>query len=184
MPVTSLNKYKIVIFTLFLWVAYGNVSAQAYRDEVKAMNERHILCDTVPQLADSVFSALKLPKFDSLEVFTPSYPQIKATYDTMNLHQNDQFVLIKQQYLVHNLHKQFKELQIQAKRHKINLKYMELTDKTIQYGVHRDGHPFAQVVLKCTRNNKKFEIKFIAIKVLDHWYIGDELKLIPVVRVK
>lgn len=180
-PISS--KFRLVLISLLL-VSGISVQAQAYRDQVKAMNERHIMCDTVPQLADSVFQALKLPRFDSLEVYTPSYPQIKATYDTMDLNQNDQFVLIKQQYLVHNLHKQFKELQIQAKRNKINLKYMELTDKTIRYGVHKDGHQFAQVTLKCMRNNKKFEIRFIAIKVLEHWYIGDELKLYPVVREK
>lgn len=176
--------FLFLLLISFLTGFITSVQAQAYRDELKAMNERHIMCDTVPQLADSVFAALKLPRFDSLEVYTPSYLQIKATFDTLKLKQNDQFVLIKQQYLVHNLHKQFKELQITAKRNKINLKYMELTDKTIQYGVHKDGHPFAQVVLKCTRNNKKFEIRFIAIKVLEHWYIGDELKLVPVVRGK
>jgi hypothetical protein len=141
-------------------------NGQAYRDELKQKSERHIKCDTVPQLADSVFSAIKTRIFDSLEVYTPSY-----------LEQEDQFVLIKQQYLVHNLYKQHKTLQVFAKRNKINIKFIELDRKGIQYGVHKNGHPYAIVTLYCFRNNKKFTIHFVAMKALDHWYIADELKL-------
>lgn len=176
----KVKKYTLIsiMFLCYYSMAFTlDCNAQAYRDELRQKSERHIKCDTVPQLADSVFGAIKTRLFDSLEVYTPSYFSIKAAYDTMNLDQSDQFVLIKQQYLIHNLYKQHKKLHIAAKKNKINLKFIELVSKDIQYGLHKDGYPFAIVTLHCARNNKKFDIRFVAMKVLDHWYIADELKL-------
>lgn len=152
---------------------------QSYRDELRSKSERYIKCATAEQLADSVFSAIKTRIFDSLETYTPSYFTIKEAYDTLELNQNDQFVLIKQQYLVHNLYKDFKKLQVYARKNKLNLKFIELDRKELQFGKHRDGYPFAQVKLHVSRNNKKSIISFIAIQVLDNWYIGDELKMMP-----
>jgi len=172
---SQLLRFSILCLFEITWTVRAN--GQAYRDELKQKSERHIKCDTVPQLADSIFGAIKTRIFDSLEVYTPSYFTIKAAYDTLQLEQEDQFVLIKQQYLVHNLYKQHKTLQVFAKRNKINLKFIELDRKEIQYGVHKNGHPYAIVTLYCFRNNKKFTIHFVAMKALDHWYIADELKL-------
>lgn len=168
---------QVLLFCVFILLNFNDSYGQAYRDELKQKSERHIKCDTVPQLADSVFGAIKMRIFDSLEVYTPSYFTIKATYDTLHLEHEDQFVLIKQQYLVHNLYKQYKTLKVVAKRNKINLKFIELDRQEISYGVHKNGHPFAIVTLYCFRNNKKFTIRFVAMKALDHWYIADELKL-------
>jgi len=141
------------------------------------MKERHIKCDTVPQLADSIFSAIKTRIFDSIEVYTPSYWAIKAAFDTLDFEQGERFVMIKQQYIVHHLWKQNKIMQKKAKLNRINLKYIELDKTNIRYGVHKDGYPFALVSMHCSRNNKKFIISFVAMKVLDHWYIADELEL-------
>jgi hypothetical protein len=67
---TQLLRFSILCLFAITWTLQAN--GQAYRDELKQKSERHIKCDTVPQLADSVFSAIKTRIFDSLEVYTPS----------------------------------------------------------------------------------------------------------------
>lgn len=176
--------HKVFLILVFLSLHASQLYAQGYRDPLQEKKDRPLHCTSPEELADSVFAALKRPLFDSLEQYTPSYHQIKLAYDTFHIEQHDQFVLIKQQYLVHNLNKQFKTMQVKAKRAKINLKFMEKTGVEIQKGVHKNGYPFAVVVLKCARNNKKFQIRFIAMEIAGRWYIADELQLIPIVKEK
>jgi hypothetical protein len=167
---------KFVIHFVLLFLACES-QGQRSLPEIRAMKERHIRCDTVPQLADSIFSAIKTRVFDSIEVYTPSYWAIKAAFDTLDFEREERFVMVKQQYIVYNLWKQNKILQKKAKLHRINLKYIELEKTNIRYGFHKEGYPFAMVSMNCSKNSNKFVISFVAIKVLNHWYIADELTL-------
>lgn len=175
---------RICGLIVFIVVFPQLIQAQGYRDPLREKSDRPWHCSSPEELADSVFSALRRPIFDSLEQYTPSYHQIKLAYDTFHIEQHDQFILIKHQYLVHNLNKQFKTMQIRAKKAKINLKFIEKTGVDIQKGTHKNGYPFAVVVLKCKRNNKVFNIRFVAMEIAGRWYIADELQLIPVVKEK
>ena len=54
---------------------------------------------------------------------------------------------------------------------------MVLMNTMIEYGVHEDGHHYAYVNLNCFRKSKEVTISFLAIKLGEKWYLGDELRL-------
>lgn len=145
--------------------------------EEEAPKVPRIKCDTVPVLADSIFSAIKTRKFVEIEKYTPSLDDLMATYDTLDIEGTLKMVRIKHNYLVLNLKKQHTVMVKRAKAYKFSLRNMEEVERSIKYSETPDGHQYAQVLYLVKRGKKKFLVSFLAIKLIDHWYIGDHLKI-------
>ena len=53
--------------------------SQYEEKEEEAPKIARIYCDTMPVLADSIFSAIRTRKFTEIEKYTPSLDDLKAT---------------------------------------------------------------------------------------------------------
>jgi hypothetical protein len=151
--------------------------SQYEEKEEEAPKIARIYCDTMPVLADSIFSAIRTRKFTEIEKYTPSLDDLKATYDTLEIDGSLKMVRIKHNYLMVNLRKQHVTLLKKAKAFKISLRNVELIEQSITYNTTDDGHRYAQVLYLVKKGKKKYIISFLAIKLIDKWYIGDHLKI-------
>jgi hypothetical protein len=142
-------------------------------DTAKAVQ---LLYDTVPQMADSIWPLLVKEDYESFAKYTPSYEYLATTFDSMQISNNPGVILVKQRYILHNLQKQFFRLKKDAAKSKVKLKFLELDSTSYLYGLNQEGHPFAYVTYYCKRNNKRYHIRFLAIKIMDYWFMGDELE--------
>jgi|GEM_PF-5347525 len=170
--------------TIFLYLllfattlVHGQDFTQYEEKEEEEPKLARIKCDTVPALADSIFSALKTKKFVEVEKYTPSLEDLLATYDTLDIEGTFKLVRIKHNYMVVNLRKQHAVMIKTAKAYKFSLRNMELVERSIKYNQTTDGHHYAEVLYLVKRGKKKYLISFLAIKLIDTWYIGDHLKL-------
>ena len=135
-------------------------------------------CDTTTCLADSTFKALKSADFDSLKRLMPTLGVLSKAMDSLSVDDNLAEATIKHNYWIGNIQKDFKILQKECDLYNLNLKRMELRNYQITEAKHEYGEPFARIVLYCQRNNKYFAISFIALKLVDTWYLADDLELV------
>lgn len=137
------------------------------------------LIDTLPELADSIFNALKTKKFERLLPYTPTADMLKEQMDSMDLKQLQRLATVKQQYLEHNLRKQHIRMLKDAKVLRFNFRRMELIKQRIRIKEHETGVRYGEITYLCQSGKHKAYVAFLAIEVVDRWFIGDELRIIP-----
>ncbi len=132
---------------------------------------------SLPDLCDSIFKALKYEKFDSLKKFIPTYKQLSATYDSLDMERQAQQILISQKSMVISLRRSFKSLTKQAKAIKMPLKKMEMED--LRHIVQSyDGKKYSNVEIDCRYRNRGGTLYFTVIKLNDNWYLGEDLRIL------
>lgn len=139
--------------------------------------KKRFLADTTTVLADSVWYLLKTGQAVRFPDFTPTYEYLATTFDSLQIKNNPGVILVKQRYIPHNLQKQYLRMVKQAGKQKIKLSQLEWQRTEFEYGINDKGHHFAYVTFFCKRRNKDVKIKLLMIKLLDHWFMGDELSI-------
>jgi len=149
--------------------------------EIDSIALRYVvfLIDTLPELADSIFNALKTKKFDQLLPYTPTAEMLKEQMDSMDLKQLQRLATVKQQYLEHNLRKQHIRMLKDAKVMRFNFRRMELIKQRIRIKEHETGVRYGEITYLCQSGKHKAYVAFLAIEVVDRWFIGDELRIVP-----
>lgn len=172
-----LFRFITILLILLLGSTAGFAQPRALKDHIKDTTDKVMLCDTPTALADSFFSSIRSTQFEDMLRLTPSYKFMVKVKDSMDLELENTKMLYRQQSWNARVKKKHKKLLKAAKKNKINLKKIELIDKSFEYGYHPDGHRFCYVVLKCKRNRKEFFLKFLAVELNNYWFLGDELEL-------
>ncbi len=136
------------------------------------------LCDTLPELADSIFIALKTKKFDRLLPYIASTDMLKEEFDSMDIKRLQKLAEVKHQYLVHNLRKQHIKMVKHAKFMRYSLRNMEMVKMRVRQKDHEIGATYGEITYLCKSGRKQFYITFLAIKIVGKWFIGDELRIV------
>lgn len=138
------------------------------------------LCDTLPELVDSIFNVLKTKKFDKMIPYMPTADMLSEQFDSMELTQLQRLAIVKQQYWVNNLRKQHIILLKDAKVLKFNLRNMELVKTRIRIKEMESGVRYGEVTYLCKSKDTKVYITFLAMELVGKWFIGDELRMVLV----
>jgi len=154
----------------------------AYYVEVDSVELRYgrDLCDTLPELADSIFAALKTKKFESLKPYLPTAEMLQEEFDSMDLKRLQRLATVKQQYWEQNLRKQHIRLLKDTKVMRINLRHMELVKRRIKMKELDSGVRVGEITYLCQSGKHKFYLTFLAMEVVGKWFIGDELSVMAV----
>lgn len=131
---------------------------------------------SVEELRDSVFPALKTRKFEPLTAFILNAPILQDQFDTMDLGYLQRLATIKAEYVSANLRKQHRILLKEAKANGYNLRLMTLADSRVRFSSH-NGIAVADVTYYCRYNKHRFYISFLAIQVMGHWFLSDQLRI-------
>lgn len=153
-----------------------SVPTHQWRDSVE-MRYQVQLFDTLPELADSVISALRSRKFEAILRFIPTTDMIKEEFDSLDLEYLDRLATVKSQYMVNNLRKQHLKMVKLAKVQQLNLRNMEVVHHRYRQKIHEEGHEFGEVIYLCKSGSHEFYISFIVIKMIDKWFLADELRI-------
>jgi hypothetical protein len=132
--------------------------------------------DSLPPLADSIWKLLVAEDLEGFARFAPTFDYLSVTFDSMQIENNPGVILVKQRYILHNFQKQFFKLKKNAAKSNVKLKFLENDSTKYQYGVNAQGHRYAYVTYYCKRKTKQYRIRFLAIRLRDYWFIGDELE--------
>ncbi|MEY2924426.1 MAG: hypothetical protein RLZZ337_974 [Bacteroidota bacterium] len=133
------------------------------------------LFETLPELCDSFFSKLKYEDATTINAFIPEKNYLKATFDTLDIEYNETRLTVRHQNLAFNLQKQYKKLLKKAAKQKLKLKHLEKQKVDYEYGKDEKENEFCYVTFYCNKRKTEYEIKFVAIRLIDKWFIGDEL---------
>jgi len=147
-------------------------------DSLEARYQMRLFPD-MEELADSVFSSLHDRKFEELKQYLVTTAILQDEFDTLDLKALNRLAQVKSEYVEHNLRKQFIKMQKEAKSSRINFRVMEALDRRIKYQTHGDGHEMAQVMYYCDSRKHKFYLSFVAVKIMGHWFLSDELLVTP-----
>lgn len=138
------------------------------------------LCDTLPELADSIFKVLKSKKFERVLPYIATAAMLREEFDSMDVKELQRLANIKHQYLVNNLRKQHIKMVKHAKVMRYSLRNMEMVKMRVREREHEVGSRYGEVTFLCKSGKKKFYITFLAIQVVGKWFIGDELQIMEV----
>lgn len=137
------------------------------------------LCDTLPELADSIFKVLKTKKFDRMVPYIPTTDMLKEQFDSMDIKQLQKLAEIKHQYMVNNLRKQHLKMVKYAKVMHYSLRHMELVKMRIREKEYEEmGTRYGEITYLCKSGKRKFYVTFLAIEIVGKWFIGDELRIV------
>jgi hypothetical protein len=133
--------------------------------------------DSLPQLNDSFFRSLRWEDLERIRDFTPTYKQLKSTFDTLAIDYSLNQVLTRQQMMVFRLQKQYKKILKEAKKQKLKMKQLQLDDTKLEYGTDDKKNEFCVVTISASKRKRKYKISYIAIKLNDTWFLGDQLRM-------
>lgn len=151
--------FKYILIFCFVW---GSASVQG---------------QSISKICDSIFNAIKYEKFDSLKKFIPTYNELRATYDSLEMERQAQQILVSQKMMVISLKRSFKSFQKQAKSIKIPLKKME--KEQLRHLVQTyDGKKYSNVEVDCRYKNRGGTVYFTIIELNDKWYLGEDFRIL------
>ncbi len=155
------------------------VQAQLYtlKDPQKDSIDMEVLYDSLPVMCDSFYAMLLREDLVEMKNFVPRMKYLKSTFDTMAIEYREEQVVYRQQMLLRNLQKEYKKILKYAKQSKLNIKRLEKGKTTYDYGRDEQGNKYCYVTVLCYKNKMEFELKYLAILLNLHWFVGDDLKL-------
>ncbi len=133
------------------------------------------LYDSVPQLVDSFFVELKFEDLASIKKFVPKMKYLKATFDTLAIDYKLDQVVVRQQVFLKNLQKQYRKIIKHAEKNRLRLKQLVRGETNYNFGKDEKGNEFCYVAVICFKRKKKYELKYVAIRLNGKWFLGDEL---------
>lgn len=182
-------KFTSILFTAFLFFCAFGARAQVadsahveVSDTVVAIDSVELrygrdLCNTLEELADSIFSVLTTKKFENMVPYIATADMLSEEFDSMDLQDLQRLSQLKYQYVVNNLRKQHLKMVKYAQVMHYSLRRMELVKSRIREKEHELGSTYGEVIYLCQSGKHKFYISFLAIRIVDKWFIGDELKI-------
>ncbi|MFM9945670.1 MAG: hypothetical protein ACKVQB_10610 [Bacteroidia bacterium] len=165
---------------LFLIVSLFSVFktlAQTDEENKDTIGQKEWGITSAEQLADTAWWALQQKSTTDFLSLIPTLEKIKETFDSLDIKKNPQIIKIKYNTIFYKVTKQLKFLNTKAKVNKIKLKTCERDTIKIEEGKDEKGNTYAYITIKCHKGKRDFAIKFVALKLLENWYILDELKL-------
>lgn len=174
----SFLRFLFANLAVFLMLSEGYAQMYELKDHRQDTTEKkRFHADTATILADSVWHLLKTGQASRFPDFTPTYEYLATTFDSLQIKNNPGVILVKQRYIPHNLQKQYLRIIKQAGKQKIKLSQLELQRTEFDYGINDKGHRFVYVTYFSKRRNKDVQIRILLIKLLDYWFMGDELSI-------
>ncbi|MCB9262960.1 MAG: hypothetical protein H6607_11355 [Flavobacteriales bacterium] len=181
-------KKLLIISLLFTLFAHAKGQDTISRDTVSSPKTMQIdsvelrfgmlLCDSLSELADSIFSALKTKKFEALMPYIPTTDILKEHFDTIELNQLQRLADIKYQVMVRSLQKDHFKMNKYAKAMHYNLKTMELIKRRISTKKGESGTEYAEITYLCKSGKYTFYITFLAVEMVNRWFIADQLQIV------
>lgn len=171
---------RLVVLCFITSVACSISFGQAYelKDHRKDTTVKpEFRFDSLTHLNDSFFKSLRYEDLERIRDFTPTYKQLKSTFDTLAIDYSLNQVLTRQQMMVFRLQKQYKKILKEAKKDKLKMKQLQLDDIKLEYGMDDKKNEFCVVTLKTSKRKHLYEISYIAIKLNDTWFLGDQLRM-------
>ena len=164
------------IFTLGVCV----LQAQLYtlKDPKKDSMNMEALYDSLPIMCDSFYVMLLREDLTKMKRFVPRMKYLKSTFDTMAIEYREEQVVYRQQMLLCNLQKDYKNILKYSEQSNLNIKRLEKGKTIYEYGQDEQENKYCYVTVLCKKNRKEYELKYLAILLNGHWFVGDELKLV------
>ncbi len=167
---------KLVGFTIIILSVYNSL-AQTEAESGDTLVQKKWGIKTTEQLADTAWWALQQKTKDDFMSLIPTLAIVKETFDSLEIKNNPQIIRIKYNAINFRVTKQLKFLNAKAKANKLKFKTCEKDKIKIEEGKDEKGNAFAYITLLCHKSKRDFTIKFVALQLLENWYIVDELKL-------
>ncbi len=137
-----------------------------------------VLYDSLPIMCDSFYVMLLREDLTEMKKFVPRMKYLKSTFDTMAIEYREEQVVYRQQMLLRNLQKDYKNILKYSEQSNLNIKRLEKGKTIYEYGQDEQENKYCYVTVLCKKNRKEYELKYLAILLNGHWFVGDELKLV------
>ena len=156
------------------------LQAQLYtlKDPKKDITNMEVLYDSLPIMCDSFYVMLLREDLTEMKKFVPRMKYLKSTFDTMAIEYREEQVVYRQQMLLRNLQKDYKNILKYSEQSNLNIKRLEKGKTIYEYGQDEQENKYCYVTVLCKKNRKEYELKYLAILLNGHWFVGDELKLV------
>ena len=135
-----------------------------------------ILYKNLPVLCDTFYKAMVQLNFENLKPFVPDVKFLKETFDTLDIDFRNDQVLYRQQMIFRGLQRDHRKILKTIAKLDINLKKLIRTELHYDYGKDEKGNQYCYVTQYYQRRKHNYSISFIAIKLNNYWFIGDDLK--------
>lgn len=172
------NSVKVFIFGIVFLLTGITARAQLYvlKDHILDSNaNRPVLYDSLPKMCDTLYRAFIREDLAGLKPFVPEARYLKSTFDTLAIEYREEQVVYRQQLLYRSLQKDYKKIIKYAKKSKLNMRRLEKGTVTYNYGKNEEGYEYCYVTTECKKRKHAYELKFLAIILNGHWFLGDDL---------
>jgi hypothetical protein len=166
-----------VLGVVFLFISI-TASAQLYvlKDHILDSNaNRPILYRSLPKMCDTLYKAFIREDLAGLKPFVPEVRYLKSTFDTLSIEYREEQVVYRQQLLYRSLQKDYKKIIKYAKKSKINFSRLEKGEVAYNYGKNEEGYEYGYVTTEFKKRKHIYELRFLAIILNGHWFLGDNL---------
>ena len=167
----------------FLLIAFIQISistnAQLYvlKDQRPDTSKYNcILHKDLPVLCDTFHKAMVQLDFENLKSFVPDVKFLKETFDTLDIDFRNDQVLYRQQMIFRGLQRDHRKILKTIAKLDINLKKLIRTESDYVYGKDEKGNQYCYVTQYYQRRKHNYSMSFIAIKLNNYWFVGDDLK--------
>jgi hypothetical protein len=167
----------------FLLIAFIQISilanAQLYvlKDQRPDTSKYNcILHKDLPVLCDTFHKAMVQLDFENLKSFVPDVKFLKETFDTLDIDFRNDQVLYRQQMILRGLQRDHRKILKTIAKLDINLKKLIRTELDYDYGKDEKGNQYCYVTQYYQRRKHNYSMSFIAIKLNNYWFVGDDLK--------
>ena len=166
-------------FILFFWQVFFCAIGQNTRIPYvqKKDSQEPVRFLSVASLDSQVQVKIKTESFDSIKSLIPTSKDLQVIFDSLSIEQSSIMIQMKFTYLQQNLKKQHKRLIEQAELSRFNLKNTQFVDRELDCGAHEMGFKFCYVIHTLESTSKTAIFSYLAIKLGDNWFLGDELRL-------
>ena len=172
---------NLVLFIFVLVSAYSQAQLYVLKDHRPDSADRYnVVYDSLPAMCDTFYRAFLTQNLQNLKPFVPQVKYLRATFDTMSIEYRPEQVVYRQQLMFRLLQKEYKKALKYAERNKINLKKIERGETKYKYDKDEDGNRFCYVTVTATRRKHTYELKYLAIMLNGHWFVGDDLKFVEI----
>lgn len=167
-----------LLLSIVLIAFFAQMNAQLYvLKDYRADSNDHYqqIYDSLPQMCDSFYLAFLKEDLSEIKKFVPQVKFLKATFDTMSIEYREDQVLFKQQLILRTIQKDYRKILKTAEKAKFKFKRLEHTDTKYNCGKDEKGNSYCYVTMICKKKKHTYELKYAAIMLNGHWFVGDEL---------
>ena len=163
--------------SILILVLFGSAHAQIYvlKDSSQLYPDTQQLYTSLPEMCDSFYATFISNDMTGFKKFTPRVKYLKETFDTLAIEYREEQVLYRQQMLLRNLQRSYKKITKYTEKNKIKLNKIENSGTDYRYGEDEQKNRYCYITVYCTRKKHEYELKYLAIQLNGHWFVGDEL---------